>query len=95
MKKKSDEKKRAEQERVRRIRNYYDCRILQTKTVRDCEDILRELAKDQEIPSSEYWNVYWELEARARMIKKHQQQILEETAAAIKTAEKMTAHIHK
>lgn len=92
MKKKTDEKKRAEQERVRRIRNYYDCRILQTKTVRDCEDILRELAKDQEIPSSEYWNVYWELEARARMIKKRQQQILDEMMAAKETVSKMAVH---
>lgn len=95
MKKKEDEKKKAQRDRIRQIRNYYDYRILQTKTIRDCEDILRELANDQEIPSVEYWNVYWELEARARMIKKRQQQILEETAAAIKTAEKMTAHIHK
>ena len=89
---KTEKAKKREQERVRRIRNYYDCRILQTKTVRDCEDILRELAKDQEIPSSEYWNVYWELEARARMIKKRQQQILDEMMAAKETVNKMAAH---
>lgn len=92
---KKEERIKAEQAQIRKIRNRYERLILQTKTIRDCEDILRELAKDQEIPSSEYWNVYWELEAHARMIKKRQQQILEETEAAIKTAEKMTAHIHK
>lgn len=76
---------------IERIRNYYAL-IVKTKTIRDCEDILRELVKDQEIPSSEYWNVYWSLEARARRIKQNQKAILAEAEAAIRTQEKMLAH---
>lgn len=77
--------------KIERIRNYYDALILKTKTIRDCEDILRELVKDQEIPSTEYWDVYWSLEARARRIKQNQKAILAEAEAAIRTQEKMLA----
>ena len=77
--------------KIERIRNYYDALILKTKTIRDCEDILRELDKDQEIPSTEYWDVYWSLEARARRIKQNQKAILAEAEAAIRTQEKMLA----
>lgn len=78
--------------KTERIRSYYDSRIVQTKTIRDCEDILRELVRDEDIPSSMYWDVYWKLEDRARRIKQNQKAILAEAEAAIRTQEKMMAH---
>ena len=85
-------KQNAEQERIRKIRSHYDSMILRTKTIRDCEEILRELVRDEEAPSSVYWNVYYDLENRARQIKARQKAIIKETAAAIETEKKMAAH---
>ncbi len=89
-------KGRADEELKRlQIRRKYDALIIKTKTIRDCEDILRELVKDQEIPSSMYWDIYWELEARARQIKARQAAILKEAEAEIETTKKMLAHYGK
>ena len=82
----------AEQERARKIRSRYDRLILQTRSIRDCEEVLRELAKDQDAPSSVYWGVFYDLENRCRQIKARQRSIIKETAAAIETAQKMAAH---
>lgn len=92
MKKKTEDRKKAEEARRQQIRRRYEQKIVRTKTIRDCEDILRELVRDEEIPTSEYWNVYRDLEARARRIKQNQEAILKETAAAKATMEKMAPH---
>lgn len=89
---KKEEKRKAAEDRRREIKRRYDAKMLKTKTISDCEEILRELVRDQEIPSSIYWQVYWDLEARARAIKKRQSAILQEAEAAIETTKKMLAH---
>lgn len=78
-------------ERARILRRY-DSRLLKVRTVADCEGVLRELAADPEILTTDYMSVYRALEKRCGEIKRRQEAIARETAAAIATAEKMMAH---
>lgn len=87
-----EERQKSEGERRLRIHRDYHSRILQTRTVRDCENILQRLARDEDIPSSIYWDIYKELEERARFLKTRQEAIAKETAAAIHITEKMAPH---
>lgn len=87
-----EERLKAEQARIRKIRGRYERLILKTKTIQDCEDILRILVKDSEIPSQVYLDVYHDVENRGRQIKARQAAIIAEAAAAIETERKMAAH---
>ena len=78
-------------ERARILRRY-DSRLLNVRTVADCEGVLRELAADPKITTTDYMSVYRALEKRCGEIKRRQDAIARETAAAIATAEKMTVH---
>ena len=73
-----------------RIMRKYDTKILKTKTIMDCENVLRELVAE-DLPSSIFREIYLSIENRGQRIKQNQQKILEEAAAAVATTEKMLA----